>query len=83
MLFRSNTRPVPLTFEQARARVLADFKMTAQNKLEDADERYLRDKAEILVADDYADAYSKAEAAKDLKSMRDAAREAKATTGAK
>ena len=37
----------------------------------------------ILVADDYADAYSKAEAAKDLKSMRDAAREAKATTGAK
>ena len=33
-----------------------------------------------IVADDYADAYSKAEAAKDLKSMRDAAREAKATT---
>lgn len=59
-----NTPPVPLGFEAARAQVLNDFKMASEKKLEDADLRYLRGKAEILVADDYADAYKKEAAMK-------------------
>jgi hypothetical protein len=31
----------------------------AKQRLEDADERYLRDKAEILISDDYAADYRK------------------------
>jgi hypothetical protein len=33
--------------------------MSEKRRLEDADLRYLRDKADILIADDYADAYEK------------------------
>jgi parvulin-like peptidyl-prolyl isomerase len=59
-----NTRPLPLTFERVRSQVLNDFIMSEKRRLEDADLRYLRDKADILIADDYADAYEKNRAEK-------------------
>jgi parvulin-like peptidyl-prolyl isomerase len=55
-----NTKPLPLTFERVRSQVLTEFIATSKKKLEDADMRYLRDKADILIADDYAAAYEKA-----------------------
>jgi parvulin-like peptidyl-prolyl isomerase len=54
-----NIKPLPLTFERVRSQVLTDFTNAAKQRLEDADERYLRDKAEILIADDYAADYDK------------------------
>jgi hypothetical protein len=54
-----NVRPLPLTFARVRSQVLTDFNNAAKKRLEDADARYLREKAEILVADDYAAAYAK------------------------
>jgi len=59
-----NTRPLPLTFERVRSQVLNDFIMSEKRRLEDADLRYLRDKADILIADDYADAYEKSQSEK-------------------
>ncbi len=56
-----NVRPAPLTFERVRSQVLTDFIAAAKQRLEDADERYLRDKADILIADDYVDAYEEHE----------------------
>jgi hypothetical protein len=56
-----NTRPLPLTFERVRSQVLTEYIATAKKKLEDADLRYLRDKADILIADDYEEAYDKAQ----------------------
>jgi hypothetical protein len=52
-----NSRPVQLDFARARSQVLSDYVAAAKKRLEDADERYLRDKAEILIADDYAESY--------------------------
>ena len=54
-----NVKPLPLTFERVRSQVLTESIADAKKKLEDADLRYLRDKADILIADDYADAYEK------------------------
>jgi hypothetical protein len=54
-----NVKPLPLTFERVRSQVLTESIAAAKKKLEDADLRYLRDKADILIADDYADAYEK------------------------
>jgi parvulin-like peptidyl-prolyl cis-trans isomerase-like protein len=62
-----NTKPLPLTFERVRSQVLNDFVTAAKKRLEDADLRYLRDKADILIADDYAEAYEKSQDAKDTK----------------
>jgi hypothetical protein len=59
-----NTHPLPLTFDRVRSQVLNDFVMSEKKRLEDADLRYLRDKADILIADDYADAYEKSQAEK-------------------
>jgi hypothetical protein len=60
-----NTKPLPLTFERVRSQVLTEFIATAKKRLEDADLRYLQDKADILIADDYADAYEKAQSQKE------------------
>jgi hypothetical protein len=54
-----NAKPLPLTFERVRSQVLTEYISNAKKKLEDADLRYLRDKADILIATDYADAYEK------------------------
>ena len=54
-----HVKPLPLTFERVRSQVLTDFTNAAKQRLEDADERYLREKAEILIADDYAADYNK------------------------
>ena len=67
-----NERPVPRTFAQARGEVLNDYSAAAKRKLEDADERYLRDKADILIADDYADAYETAQAEKSAEAKKQA-----------
>jgi hypothetical protein len=52
-----NVRPLPATFERARGQVLQDYNEAAKKRLELADEKYLRGKAEILVADDYVEVY--------------------------
>jgi parvulin-like peptidyl-prolyl isomerase len=54
-----NVKPLPLTFERVRSQVLTEYITGAKKKLEDADLRYLRDKADIVIATDYADAYEK------------------------
>lgn len=54
-----NTKPLPLTFERVRSQVLNDFIMSEKKRLEDSDLRYLRDKADILIADDYRAPYEK------------------------
>jgi PPIC-type PPIASE domain len=61
-----HVKPLPLTFERVRSQVLNDFVMSEKKRLEDADLRYLHDKADIQIADDYAAAYEQhaAEAAK-------------------
>jgi hypothetical protein len=58
------TKPLPLTFERVRSQVLNDYVTAAKKRLEDADLRYLRDKADILIADDYAADYEKNHAEK-------------------
>jgi hypothetical protein len=55
-------KPAPLTFERVRSQVLNDYVTAAKKRLEDADLRYLRDKADILIADDYAADYEKNQA---------------------
>jgi hypothetical protein len=47
-----NVRPVPLAFDRVRSQVLGDYVAAAKQRLEAADERYLREKADILIADD-------------------------------
>jgi len=54
-----NTKPLPLTFERVRSQVLNDYVTAAKKRLEDADLQYLREKADILIADDYAADYEK------------------------
>ncbi len=73
-----NAKPLPLTFERVRSQVLTEFIATAKKKLEDADLRYLRDKADILIADDYAADYEKAQTEKDTEKDAEAAKQAKA-----
>jgi hypothetical protein len=58
-----NVRPTPASFDKARSHVLNDYQIAAKKKLEEADLRYLRDKADILIAEDYADDYEAAQAA--------------------
>jgi hypothetical protein len=54
-----HVKPLPLTFERVRGQVLNDYVTAAKKRLEDADLQYLRDKADILIADDYAAHYEK------------------------
>lgn len=55
-----NVRPVPLDFERVRSQVLGDYVAAAKQRLEAADERYLREKADILIADDLRAVYEAA-----------------------
>jgi hypothetical protein len=57
-----HVKPLPLTFERVRSQVLNDYVTAAKKRLEDADLRYLRDKADILIAADYAADYEKHQA---------------------
>ena len=58
----THVKPLPLTFDRVRSQVLNDFIMSEKKRLEDSDLRYLHEKADILIADDYAAAYEKQEA---------------------
>jgi hypothetical protein len=73
-----NTKPLPLTFDRVRSQVLTEYIAAAKKKLEDADLRYLRDKADILIAADYAADYEKAQSDKDAEKDAEAAKQAKA-----
>jgi PPIC-type PPIASE domain len=59
ILMVKHVKPLPLTFERVRSQVLNDYITAAKKRLEDADLQYLRDKADILIADDYAADYEK------------------------
>ena len=52
-----NTRPVPLGYEASRPRVFTDFKAAAQMRLLEATMAFLRSRATILIAKDYAGIY--------------------------
>jgi hypothetical protein len=65
-------KPLPLTFERVRSQVLNDYITAAKKRLEDADLQYLRDKGDILIADDYADAYEKSQAEKSAEAAKPA-----------
>jgi hypothetical protein len=52
-----NTRPVPLGYEASRPRVFTDFKEAAQMRLLEASMTFLRGRATILIAKDYAGIY--------------------------
>jgi hypothetical protein len=52
-----NTRPVPLGFEASRPRAFTDFKEAAQLRLLGATMAFLRSRATILIAKDYAGIY--------------------------
>jgi hypothetical protein len=67
-----NTKPLPLTFERVRSQVLNDFITAEKKRLEDADLRYLRDKADIMIADDYAADYEKSQDAKNAEAAKPA-----------
>jgi hypothetical protein len=65
-------KPLPLTFERVRSQVLNDYVNAAKKRLEDADLQYLREKGDILVADDYAQAYEKNQADKTAEAAKSA-----------
>jgi hypothetical protein len=65
-------KPLPLTFERVRSQVLNDYITAAKKRLEDADLQYLRDKGDILIADDYAEAYEKNQAEKSAEAAKPA-----------
>jgi hypothetical protein len=67
-----HVKPLPLTFERVRSQVLNDYVNAAKKRLEDADLQYLRDKADILIADDYAADYEKAQAEKSAEAAKPA-----------
>jgi hypothetical protein len=67
-----HVKPLPLTFERVRSQVLNDYITAAKKRLEDADLRYLRDKADILIAADYADDYEKSQAEKSAEAPKPA-----------
>jgi parvulin-like peptidyl-prolyl isomerase len=50
-----NKAPVPLTYDRAKLQVLTDYKNAQQEKLMTATMRFLRERAKILIASDYAD----------------------------
>ena len=50
-----NKQPVPLTYERAKLQVLTDYKNAQQEKLLAATMKFLRERAKILIASDYAD----------------------------
>jgi len=54
-----HVRPTPLSFQKARRQVASDYGEAAKKRLMAADEKYLRNRADILVADDYASDYRK------------------------
>jgi parvulin-like peptidyl-prolyl isomerase len=60
-----HVKPLPLTFDRVRSQVLNDYVTAAKKRLEDADLRYLRDKADIQIAEDYAADYEKHQAEAD------------------
>ncbi len=53
----ANSRPVPLDFKAARAQVLSDYDEAARTRLMDNTLKFLRDRATLLVAKDYASDY--------------------------
>jgi hypothetical protein len=65
-------KPLPLTFERVRSQVLNDYITAEKKRLEDADLRYLRDKADILIAADYAADYEKNQAEKSAEAAKPA-----------
>jgi PPIC-type PPIASE domain len=65
-----HVKPLPLTFERVRSQVLNDYVTAEKKRLEDADLRYLRDKADILIADDYAADYEKSQAEKNAETAK-------------
>lgn len=65
-------KPLPLTFERVRSQVLNDYITAAKKRLEDADLQYLREKGDILIADDYAQAYEKNQADKSAEAAKPA-----------
>src|SRR5260370_42558752 len=67
-----HVKPLPLTFERVRSQVLNDYVTAAKKRLEDAALRYLRDKADILIADDYAADYEKNQAEKSAEAAKPA-----------
>ncbi len=52
LLMTNNTRPLPLSFSEARDQVLNDFRRDAINHMRLGDEAFLRKRANILIADD-------------------------------
>jgi parvulin-like peptidyl-prolyl isomerase len=50
-----NKVPVPLPFERARLQVMTDYKKAQQDRLLAATMKFLRERAKLLIADDYAD----------------------------
>jgi parvulin-like peptidyl-prolyl isomerase len=50
-----NKVPVPLPFERARLQVLTDYKKAQQERLLAATMKFLRERAKVLIAGDYAD----------------------------
>jgi hypothetical protein len=54
-----HVRPTPLNFQKARRQVATDYGEAAKKRLMAADEKYLRNRADIMVADDYASDYRK------------------------
>ncbi len=52
ILMLRNIPPQPRSFAQARGQVLMDYNQAARARLSAANERFLRDRAEILTADD-------------------------------
>ena len=65
-----HVKPLPLTFERVRSQVLNDYVTAEKKRLEDADLRYLRDKADILIADDYAADYEKSQTEKNAEAAK-------------
>ena len=65
-------KPLPLTFDRVRSQVLNDYVTAEKKRLEDSDLRYLRDKADILIAEDYSAAYEKDQAEKSAEAEKPA-----------
>jgi PPIC-type PPIASE domain len=53
-----NVRPMPLSFERSRAQVLTDFKNSEQARLMNNAVSFLRNRAKILIANDYVGDYN-------------------------
>jgi parvulin-like peptidyl-prolyl isomerase len=52
LLMTRNTRPLPLSFDEARDQVLNDYRRDAIDHMRLGDEAFLRKRANILIADD-------------------------------